>query len=156
MTLVRSILLSTALLATMAGCRGDRILKIDSIPQGAEVRLDDELVGLTPLEVDFEHYGQRRLGLYRVGYRTYSERLPVEAPWWARFPVDILTEVILPLGLDDVREVRVDLVADTGDEAERAIEEFRDHAQRARAGESLVGVPLAGAEDKPVLPADIE
>lgn len=152
----RSFLLAVALATTLAGCRGDRILRIDSIPQGAEVRLDDELVGLTPVEVDFEHYGQRRLGLYRIGYRTYSERLPIEAPWWARFPVDILTEVIVPLGLDDVREVRVDLVADTGREAEQAIENFRDHARRARAGESLVGVPLAGAEDKPVVPSEVE
>ncbi len=128
----------------LSGCRGDRLLRIDSVPRGAVVRLDDRVIGVTPLEVPFQHYGQRRLALYSEGSRTYSEPLILNAPWYARFPVDILTEIILPLGLDDVRELRIDLVADAGFEAEVATDEFLDHAKRARAGEDLVGVPLAG------------
>lgn len=120
------------------------MLRIDSVPRGAIVRLDDRVIGITPLEVPFQHYGQRRLALYSEGSRTYSEPLLLKAPWHARFPLDILTEVILPLGLDDVRELRIDLVADAGTEAAVATGEFLDHAKRARAGEDLVGVPLAG------------
>lgn len=143
-TLALGLLVAPTLLS---GCRGDRILRIQSIPEGATVRLDDRVIGRTPLEISFDHYGQRRLALYEIGHRTYSEPLIIKAPWWARFPVDILTEVILPLGIDDVREVEIDLVRDTGSEAEVATEEFLDHAKRARAGESLVGVPLAGQLD---------
>lgn len=128
----------------LSGCRGDRLLRIDSVPSGAVVRLDDRVIGITPLEVPFEHYGQRRLALYSEGSRTYSEPLVLKAPWHARFPIDILTEVLLPLGLDDVRDLRIDLVADAGTEAEVATDEFLDHAKRARKGEDLTGVPLAG------------
>lgn len=128
----------------LGGCRGDRLLRIDSVPRGAVVRLDDRVIGVTPLEVPFKHYGQRRLALYSEGSRTYSEPLVLKAPWHARFPIDILTEVILPLGLDDIRELRIDLVADVGTEAEVATDEFLDHAKRAREGEDLKDVPIAG------------
>lgn len=129
----------------LESCRGDRILRLDSVPSGATVRLDDRVIGRTPLEIDFENYGQRRLSLYKATYRTYSEPLVIKAPWWARFPVDLLTEVILPLGLDDVREKRIVLVADAGEEeATVATQEFVEHALRARGGDELLGVPLAG------------
>lgn len=130
-----------------ASCVGERELVITSIPEGAVVRLDDRIVGLTPLEVPFRHYGTRRISVYREGYRTFSEPLKLRAPWYARFPMDILTEVILPLGIDDVREINVDLVADTGDEAKTATDEFAEHAAKARRGESLMGEPIAGAPE---------
>jgi len=101
-------LLTLALLVT--GCRAERYLQITSTPPGAEVRLDDEAVGVTPVRVPFEHYGTRRLTFYLPGYRTSSRVIRVRAPWYARFPVDLLTEVILPLGLDDRRKVHQDLV----------------------------------------------
>ena len=127
---------------------GDRILRIESDPPGATVRLDDRVIGVTPIDVEFQHYGQRRLALYRTGYRTYAEPLQLNAPWFARWPVDMLTEVILPLGLDDVRTLRIDLVEDAGSEAALGIREFHQHAGRARDGESLKGVPIAG-DDEP-------
>lgn len=122
----------------LCGCRGDRILRIESVPPGATVRLDDQVIGRTPLEIDFEHYGQRRLALYKATYRTYSEPLILKAPWWARFPVDLLTEVVLPLGLDDVREARIVLAPDAGEEeATTATQEFIENALRARGGDRL-------------------
>lgn len=133
------------ILPLLSGCRGDRILRIESIPPGATVRLDDRVIGRTPLEIDFEHYGQRRLSLYKETYRTYSERLDLRAPWWARFPIDLVTEVLLPLRLDDVREQRIILSADVGEsEATVATQEFVEHALKARAGDMLEGVPIAG------------
>ncbi len=152
----RRVLGALALMASALGassCMGDRILRIESDPPGATVRLDDRVIGVTPLDVEFLHYGQRRLALYRTGYRTYSEPLALDAPWFARWPMDMLTEVILPLGLDDVRTMRIDLVEDTGSEAAVAIQEFHDHAERARDGESLKGVPIAG-EDEPHEPPE--
>ena len=133
----------------LSGCVGDKVLKIDSRPTGASVRLDDTLVGVTPLELPLEHYGRRRLALYKDGYRTYSEPLRLDPPWWARFPIDIFTEVVLPLGLDDVREIEIDLVADTWTEAQVATKEFRLHALRARAGEDLRDEPIAGEVGPP-------
>lgn len=135
---IRSCATLLALASLSLGCRGDRILRIESVPPGATVRLDDQVIGRTPLEIDFEHYGQRRLALYKTTYRTYSEPLILRAPWWARFPVDLLTEVILPLGLDDVRETRIVLAPDAGEaEATDATQEFIENALRARSGDRL-------------------
>ena len=93
-----------------AGCRTQRYFQITSTPPGAQVRLDDEAVGVTPVRVPFEHYGTRRVTFYLPGYRTASQRIHVKAPWYARFPLDLVTEVILPLGLTDRRKVHQDLV----------------------------------------------
>jgi hypothetical protein len=106
---LRTLLLSGLLLAT-GGCRAHRYLEITSTPPGAEVRLDDEAVGRTPVKVPFEHYGTRRVTYYLAGYRTYSRRIRLKPPWHARFPLDILTEVLVPLGLTDRRKVHQDLV----------------------------------------------
>jgi hypothetical protein len=107
----RSILSFVLVLAPLAAaCRTERYLQITSTPPGATVRLDDEAVGITPVRVPFEHYGTRRLTFYLAGYRTESRKVRLRAPWHARFPLDIVTEVLLPIGLTDRRKVHAELV----------------------------------------------
>jgi hypothetical protein len=65
--------------------------------------------------VRFEHYGTRRLSFYLPGYQTRSEQLRLAAPWYFLFPMDIVTEVLLPLGWSDRRAYHVALVP--GEEA---------------------------------------
>ena len=150
--------------ATLVGCRGDRLLRIESMPPGATVRLDGEIVGRTPVSIPFEHYGRRRLALYRPGYRTHTEALKLDPRWWSRFPLDILTEIVIPLGIDDVRERKIALAPDTGERAAPATEEFIEHALLARSGDPLVDVPgaglgagsAAGSSAEPSQPADAE
>lgn len=88
-----------------AGCAPERLLRVESQPPGALVRLDDLVIGRTPLEHHFEHYGARRLTLSLTGYTPWSERVELDAPWHATFPIDLITEVLIPLGLRDVHEV---------------------------------------------------
>lgn len=117
--------LAAAVAVSAAGCRPTRTLVIDSVPQGAVVRLDETVIGRTPLEHRFDHYGERRVSLYAPGYRTHSARESIRAPWHARFPVDLFTEVLLPLGLDHrVVLPTVVLEADSGDDAAPATSEF--------------------------------
>ena len=103
-----------ALLLPLAACGGTRTLKVDSSPQGALVRLDEDVIGRTPLEYQFEHYGRRRLSLYLPGYRTYSDKLNLETPWHATFPIDIFTEILLPLQLGYEKSVLIALEPDDG------------------------------------------
>jgi hypothetical protein len=103
-------LLILLILLAAGACRARRYLEITSEPPGAQVRLDDEAVGQTPVKVPFDYYGTRRLTFYAPGYRTSSRRIRVKAPWHARFPLDIVTEVLLPLGLRDRRKVHEELV----------------------------------------------
>lgn len=99
-----------ALALALAGCRTRRYLEITTNPPGAEVRLDDERVGITPVKVPFEHFGVRRVTFYKPGYQTTSRRIKLRAPWYARFPLDIVSEVLLPVGLRDRRKVHQELV----------------------------------------------
>ena len=117
----------------LAGCRGDRVLTLTSTPPGATVRLDDESVGVTPLDVPIDHYGTRLLTLYEPDSRLYSEPVELVAPWWTRFPVDILTELLLPIQLDDRQRVHVSLLPASGEEAEPITASFVEEAIRVRA-----------------------
>ena len=98
------------LLLALVGCRAQRTLELTSNPPGAEVRLDDERVGRTPVRVTFEHYGTRRVTFYLAGYRTVSKQIELAPHWYARFPLDLVTEVILPLGLHDRRHYHEELI----------------------------------------------
>lgn len=104
-----------ALVLLLPACRTKRVLRVESDPPGAVVRLDEERIGTTPLEHEFVHGGRRRLSLYRPGFRTWSRRVDLRPPWYARFPLDVLTEVLVPLGLEHEYEYDVRLPVDTGE-----------------------------------------
>ena len=89
---MRPAALTLLALLGLAACQTERTLQIDSVPQGALVRLDDELIGRTPLVYEFFHYGTRRVTIYLDGYRTTSVPLDLKAPWYAYFPVDLVSE----------------------------------------------------------------
>ena len=101
--------LLAGLLSSLAACRSHRYLEISSTPPGAEVRLDDQAVGNTPVQVPFDYYGTRRVTVYLAGYRTSSRRIRLGPPWYARFPLDLVSEVLLPFGWTDRRRVHMDL-----------------------------------------------
>jgi len=93
----------------LGACRAQRTLSITSEPNGSEVRLDGERVGVTPLELEFEHYGRRRVAIYAEGFRTYSRIVDLAPPWYAQFPFDVLTEVLVPVGWRDEHRVHARL-----------------------------------------------
>jgi len=148
-----------ALAIGAAGCRPTRTLVVDSVPQGAVVRLDETVIGRTPLEYRFDHYGERRVSLYAPGYRTHSARESIRAPWHARFPLDLFTEVLLPLGLDHrVVLPTVVLEADSGDDAAPATGEFVARAGEVRAtarAEAAARRPLAKTAPAPELAPEL-
>jgi PEGA domain-containing protein len=87
---------------------------ITSDPPGAETRLDEQIVGRTPLTLKFVHYGQRRITLYLDGYLSHSAVHDIRPPWYARFPFDLFSEVLIPLGWKDVRRFHTVLEPGTG------------------------------------------
>jgi hypothetical protein len=94
----------------LGACQNQRLLRVSSEPSQAEVRLDGVRVGTTPCDVPFQHYGIRRLTLYREDHRTYSRVIEISPPWYGRFPLDLVTEVLFPWGWDDVHRVHARLV----------------------------------------------
>ncbi len=106
----RTLVIATLAVASL-GCRAQRELVITSEPPGAEIRLDGRLLAeKTPAHVPFKDYGVRRISIYHDGYIRYSEAFDVRAPWYAQFPIDVLSEIVLPIGWHDRHKLRVKLV----------------------------------------------
>ncbi|MFT5052475.1 MAG: hypothetical protein ACI8QZ_003908 [Chlamydiales bacterium] len=159
--------LALAAWLALAACAPQRILTVESYPPGAVVRLDERVIGRTPLDYPFDHYGQRRITLYLPGYRTWSRRLELSPPWHARFPIDIVTELLIPIGLRDQHEVWVVLEndevvgghPDLGPLLERAREmrargaQIREEEAKATGGASE-GETEAPTDDVPEAPPE--
>ncbi len=85
-----------------AGCV-ERTLVIESDPPGAAVRLNGAAVGETPVRVPFRHYGVYDVEVRKEGFEPVREGAAVLAPWWARFPLGVFTELLWPGKIQDVR-----------------------------------------------------
>jgi len=118
----------------LAGCRAERHLVFVSEPPGAHVRLDGKVVGRTPLDLRFEHYGTRRISIYRSGYRSHDEVIEVETPWFFVFPLDYVSEILLPFGWEDIHRFEVVLEPQTGEVTEGDMESVLGRAERLRRG----------------------
>jgi hypothetical protein len=102
--------LSAAILALclLSGCV-ERWLQIRSEPEGAEVIIDGEVVGETPVDVEFHWYGGREITLRKGGYRTVHEIREIRAPWYQIFPFDLITDLLLPFMIRDIRQLQYQL-----------------------------------------------
>lgn len=130
------------LCATLCGCAAQRELVIDSTPPGALVRLDDMVVGTTPFRTAFEAYGTRRVTLYLDGYRSQSQLIEINPPWYARFPLDVISEVLLPFGWHDRHAVALELVAEDSALSQPDIEPVLQRAESLRLAEPTGPRPL--------------
>jgi hypothetical protein len=124
-----------ALLAPLGACATERKLVVTSTPEGALVRLDDTVVGSTPYEIAFDAYGTRRVTLYKQGYQTQSQQVELAAPWYLTFPVDLVTEVLVPIGWRDVRAIHFVLEQDTGPVTRPDLAAVLERAQGLRLAE---------------------
>lgn len=107
--------LTPLLLGFTAACAPRRSLDIKSTPPGAVVRVDDLVVGQTPLRYKFDDYGTRRVTLYKAGYRSHTNLVKLRPPWYSRFPLDYVSEVLLPFGWRDRRRLEVGLEEESGE-----------------------------------------
>jgi hypothetical protein len=115
--------------ALLGGCV-ERIISVRSEPPGATVYVDGEEAGLTPCDVKYVWYGTREIALEMKGRRTVRERVPLDPPWWQVFPLDFLTDVVIPFTITDRLELAYTL-APAGLTAPE-IEEVRRNAAELR------------------------
>jgi hypothetical protein len=92
------------LAAVAAGCV-QRRMTIRSNPPGALVYVDDYQLGATPVSHDFVYYGTRKIRLVKDGYETLTVRQPFPIPWYQYFPLDFVTENLIPWEIRDERVV---------------------------------------------------
>ena len=98
---MRALLLLAPLL--LAGCV-ERYIALRSEPAGAEVYLDGEKVGQTPIDIPYIWYGTREVVLEKRGYREIRERVALNPPWWQYPVIDFVTDVLIPFTITDREE----------------------------------------------------
>lgn len=99
-----AVLLALCAVVALAGCV-QRRMTIRSNPPGALVYVDDYQLGTTPVSHDFVYYGTRKIRLVKDGYETLTVRQPFPVPWYEIFPLDFVTENLIPWEIRDERVV---------------------------------------------------
>jgi hypothetical protein len=80
-----------------------RQLTIRSEPPGAQIMVNDGVVGTTPFTHEFEWYGWHRITLTKEGYERLDDHVNLTAPARLWIPLDLVME-LLPLTIQDDRE----------------------------------------------------
>ncbi len=79
----------------LCGCV-ERQLTINTEPQGAMVALNDEQIGVTPVTVTFNWYGDYSVRASKEGFETLQTHRELKAPLHDRFPFDFFVGVLYP------------------------------------------------------------
>ena len=91
-------------LALCVGCVR-RTMTLNTDPQGAIVHLNDIEIGRTPVTVDFTWYGDYDIVYRKEGHTTLVTHHRVRAPWYQIWPLDFVSEVLIPWEIHDHHQV---------------------------------------------------
>jgi hypothetical protein len=85
----------TVVLAAFCFCTGcvERKITIITEPQGALVALNDEEIGVSPVTVGFEWYGDYSVRISKDGYQTLITHQNLKRPLKDRFPFDLFADM---------------------------------------------------------------
>lgn len=84
----------------LLGCV-ERQLYIVSDPPQANVWIDGQPSGVTPVTIPFSFYGTREITLAYPGYEVYTVLEPIETPIYQYFPLDFIYEFMVPTTIQD-------------------------------------------------------
>ena len=87
----------------VTGCV-ERRLTINTEPQGALVMLNDEEIGISPVTVSFNWYGDYNVRINMEGYETLKTHKALKAPWYDKFPFDFFAQCVNPSRIVDSYE----------------------------------------------------
>ncbi|MCA9103250.1 MAG: PEGA domain-containing protein [Planctomycetales bacterium] len=129
-----------ALTAT-SGCVHRR-LTIRTNPPGAAVYVDDFPIGTSPVSTSFIYYGTRKIRLVKDGYETLTVEQKISPPWYQYFPLDFVSENVVPTEIRDERVLDFNLAPQMVVPTDQLI----GRAEQLRANGRGGGVNLVGAE----------
>jgi len=86
-----------------AGCV-ERRLTIQTIPHGALVTLNDEQIGISPVTVSFNWYGDYNVRISKEGFETLKTHRKLKGPWYDKFPFDFFAQILNPKRIVDSYE----------------------------------------------------
>ena len=87
----------------MYGCV-ERQLTINTVPSGALVELNDEQIGLSPVTVNFNWYGDYNVTIRKEGFETLKTHRELKGPWYDKFPFDFFAQCLNPKKIVDKYE----------------------------------------------------
>lgn len=129
-----------ALALNSLGCV-TRTLIINTDPPGAQVFVDNELIGESPVEMEFTHYGTRKIVIEKrdfdgkLEYERETVSARISPPYYQVFPLDFFTDVLTPWNIEDEHVLRFKLrpkvfrpVDEVKEEMLREAEELRTKA----------------------------
>jgi hypothetical protein len=93
--LITTMVTSTILILLLTGCV-ERKLMINTEPQGALVILNDEEIGISPVTVSFNWYGDYQVKISKQGYETLNTNRELKAPLHDHFPFDFFAQILWP------------------------------------------------------------
>lgn len=94
---------STLVLIVLAGCV-ERELTINTKPQGGLVTLNDEEIGVAPVTVNFNWYGDYCVRISKEDCETLNTHRMLKGPWYDHFPFDFFAEIVNPSRIVDSYE----------------------------------------------------
>lgn len=105
-------------LGGLTGCV-ERRYTIRSNPPGAQVIVNGEEIGPTPVSRSFTYHGNREITLMHDGFATKTLVQLIEAPWWDNHFTEFFTENLIPFTFRDEHEFNYEMkpasVPDTND-----------------------------------------
>jgi hypothetical protein len=111
----------------------ERELIVKTDPVDASIEVDGLDLGRgsaeRPVSLRFDHYGIRRVVARAPGRIPADELVTLDPPWWQVFPIDLVTDVLLPFTIRDERTLRIRL----GRKAQPTREDALEAERRARA-----------------------
>ena len=87
--------------AVILGCCVERKLTINTRPQGALVTLNDEEIGVSPVTVSFNWYGDYNVRISKDGFQTLKTHRELKGPWYDKFPYDFFAQVLNSKRIED-------------------------------------------------------
>ncbi|MCU0915621.1 MAG: PEGA domain-containing protein [Planctomycetes bacterium] len=95
-------------LVLLAGCV-ERKLTINTEPSGAKVILNDQEIGVSPVTVSFNWYGDYWVRISKDGYETLDTHRRLPRPLHDRMPLDFVAQILYPGTIVDAYEWTFDL-----------------------------------------------
>ncbi len=96
-------------LGTLAGCVDRRFVVTTNVP-GAQIAVDGKNLGPSPVDSEFEYAGNYEFTALAPGYEPLRQKVRLAPKWYMFPPFDLITEVLYPGRIEDVRRVTLTLV----------------------------------------------
>jgi len=131
----------------LAGCV-ERKLTIVTEPPAAIVWLNDEEIGVTPVTVNFNWYGDYTVRIEKPGYEILNTHQLLKRPAHDVFPLDFFAQVLWPGTIEDAYTWTFQMEPYQQASAEELIEQASQMREKANNELGKIAVEILAEEQK--------